>query len=191
MSYRPPSRRVLATLAATALAPALLVAGAIPASAASSYCPQAASTRLLTVTDANGYPQFKLWIYQPTPQEVHVCFVVGTFYAAGELSFRTGLTGSLVPTVTPVVDDATCPVWWHVEDPVDVVTRLTLVLGTSSDVCFGAGSNAVRLTVTGASGTANPATELWLDRHTVLGDAWCTYVTPDAYECGGSAIRVL
>jgi hypothetical protein len=184
-----PFRRVL-TAAATA--PLLLVATAVPAHAEpSALCPESTSIRAVTVDDGAGGVVDKVWISQPSTGEVDVCFVVDGTFLGGEAVLRTGLSGSVVPTVTPVLNDPACPVYRHVTDPVDVVVRLAAALADPDYVCFGLGSTAVGVTVTSVSPSSQLSAQLWIDKHTLAGEAWCTYVEPGAYECGGSAIRVL
>lgn len=170
-----------------------LVAGAAPASAEdSTFCPQSSSTRLLTANDGD----YKIWLYQPG-QEVHVCWAADGA-VGGAFVFRTGLGGTLVPVVTADPNDTTCPAFIHVQEPVDLMTRLGLATSSPYSVCIGVGGgNAVRVTVTTPTGTANPQAEIWLDGGTSVAYEYCDKVAPDRTSCfedhwsGQNPIRVI
>lgn len=165
-------RRVLAGASAlTLVSAALVLGGASTASAEdSNFCPELGSTRLLTANDG----QYKVWLYQANG-ETHLCFGV-TSYARGDLLFRTGLSGSLIPTVVPDVSADDCDVYFHLQDPADVVINLdTDTSSPSYYLCFGAEGSAVGVAITSANGSVNPSPELWLDYSTVA-RYYCTYV---------------
>jgi hypothetical protein len=172
-------RRALAAVAATAVTTATLLAAAAPARAWYSwYCPEASSTRLLTAD--NG--EYKLWLYQPDAAEVHLCYAAGDV-VAGEVVFRTGLSGSLLPTVTPVLSDPSCPELFSVQDPVQLVLQLAAQLSNPYSVCVGIGDGtAVRVTVGTPTVAFSPTVELWLDRYTTAGTTFCTALGSTLYE---------
>ena len=174
-------RRALAAATATVAASAALLVGATPASALdSTVCPQATSTRLLTANDG----EYKVWLYQPADGTVYVCFVAGPTYGGGVLMFRTGLTGSLIPSVIPDPDASDCDSYLHLQDPVDVEIEFGWTAWLPPFyLCFGVEGTAVGLTVTAANGSVNPSVELWLDAASGL----CTLVTN--YYCS-TATRI-
>lgn len=178
------SRALTAISATAALSVGLAVAVVPPASAeSSSSCPQADSTRLLTINDG----QFKAWLYE-APTAVHLCFVASTI-AAGDLIFR-GLDPASPPLVTWALDP-TCPVFLHVQDPVDVALRLSTSIVAPQSACVGIDGQAIRVTVTGDPGPS--PVELWLDGRSVLAYAYCHDIAPACasdYEAG-NPIRVL
>lgn len=173
-------RRALTGVAATALLAGAIVTGtAAPAAADSSACPEASSTRLLT---ANG-DDYKLWIYQPSGSEIHICYSVGWVpfsgaVQAGEVVVRTGQSGSFVPSVTPVTNDSTCPDFFNLEDPADLLIEGYLIdLSDPYSYCFGFGDNAAfRVTIDTANGSLNPSAEIWIDRDSYVLYLACDYL---------------
>lgn len=162
------------TLALSVAAAQGMVAPA--AHAASSFtCPHDASTRIVTATVLN--EDYQLWLWQPDPRTVHVCFSLGPAalieprLLAGDLILRTPFSGSLVPTVTPVLADESCPDLLNVQDPVPLVVEG----GTpGGDVCIGLGDNeAVRVAFTTPVPTTDVSVELWLDGGTIGSFLWC------------------
>jgi hypothetical protein len=164
--------RAVSGVAATVVSAAVLVATtAAPAAARTSeFCPSATSTRLLTANDGD----YKLWLYQPGVHDLYVCF--GALdVVRGAFEFHTGVTGTLVPTVTPTVAGASCPDLLHVQDPAEVVVQLQASLTASPvSLCFGLGDgSAVRIDVAMPTGTASPREILWLDHGTAPAAAYC------------------
>jgi len=164
--------RAVSGLAATVVTAAALVATSATPTAAmtSEFCPYATSTRLLTANDGD----YKLWLYQPGTHDLYVCF--GALdVLSGTFELHTGVTGTLVPTVTPTVPGASCPDLLHVQDPVDVVLQFRAALtGSPVSICFGLGDgSAVRIDVAMPTGTVNPREILWLDHGTTPADAYC------------------
>lgn len=175
-------RRALTGASATALLAGTLVVGnATPALAApSDACPMSGSTRLLTESDG----RYKVWLYQPSAGEVHVCFGA-TSYVRGDVVFTTGLTGTLIPTVTPTTSDPNCVDYLHLQDPVELVVQLRTSTGSNPRyVCFMVGDgNAIRITVTAPTGSVNPNVDLLLDYSTTVGRTYCQYVAPNSDPC--------
>lgn len=172
-------RRALAGVSALTLMSAALVLGGTGTASAedSNFCPHLGSTRLLTANDG----AYKVWLYQPSG-ETHLCFGVDG-HVRGDLLLRTGLTGSLIPTVVPDVDDDECGVYFHLQDPVDV--EINLGVDTSPptyEVCFGGGGTAVGLSYTPASGSLSPSPELWLD-NSLVARAYCTRIYGSSAAC--------
>ena len=163
-------RRALAGVAATTLAcSALFLAGATPASAEdSSVCPQASSTRLLTANDG----QYKVWLYQATNGTSYVCFA-STDIVDGVFVVETGLSGTLVPTLSPDVS-ADCNSYFNLQDPVDAMLQWQWTSFTPPMYfCLGVNGTAVGFTLTGPSGSANPDVDLWLDSGSTAAWLYC------------------
>ena len=174
-----------------ALAVASLAAGlatATPALAGSSFCTHEGSTRLFTANDGT----YKLWVdtVDLGPyNETHVCFGAGNL-VRGDYSFRDGLSGTFVPTVTPTVDDPNCPRLLHVQDPVDVMTQFASNLSSNPyHLCFGLTDQAFRITLGTPSPSANPDVHLYLDRTTDVANAVCT-AAPTTSGCSGTEITI-
>lgn len=172
--------RAVAGLSATALTSAALVfGGATAAVAASSLsCPEAASTRLFTANDG----QYKVWLYQPTANEAHICFAA-TFFAsvAGDIIVRGALNGPVVPTVTPLFNG--CDEFLHIQDPVDFTFLLEADAGNPGRVCVGVGSTAVGVSFTYPGvPSADPEIEVWLDPQTTVGSLYCTWALNGSSE---------
>jgi hypothetical protein len=168
-------RRALAGASATALLTGALVAGsAAPASAeSSSFCPQAASTRLLTANNGD----YKVWLYRNVTaygDEYHLCYGATTL-GRGDIVLRAGVTGSIVPTVTYTLSDPNCPDFFTIQDPVQVVTEFNW--GTLTSICFGADDgSAVRVTIGLPNPSVRPRAELWVERYSALGSEYCALV---------------
>lgn len=187
-----PHRRALLP---AALACAALAFGAAPARAdfSSGTCPQADSTRLVTLDDGQGGHLAKLWVFQATDGATHVCFALPSDLS-GDLVLGTTAIGG-TPTVTPV-DATACPVYLHLLDPVDLVLRLAVVAGgepySPIVVCFGTGDTVVGVRVRTSRLDVAPGVALWLDRFSPLGSAWCGTVNPSAEGCSSyTGVRVL
>ena len=186
-------RRVLTGASATAVLAGALVAGsATPAAAAaSSFCPQAGSTRLFTAN--NG--QYKVWLYRTTTyygsDEYHLCYASSP-QVAGDIVVGTGLRGSLVPTVTYSLTDPNCPDFFTVQDPIQLVTELSAG-NAPYNFCFGVGDNkAVRVQFGLPTVSAWPTLELWVDRWTTVGQTYCNAVND--WQCQyyyNDAVRVV
>lgn len=181
-------RRALAGTSATVVLAGALIAGSVaPAAAESSdFCPQATSTRLLTAN--NG--EYKVWLYKNLTtygDEYHLCYGVSGG-ARGDIVVRSGITGSLVPTVDWSLADPNCPNLFTVQDPAEVVTEF----GWSGlSFCFGATDNsAIRVTFGTPNVTANPRAELWVERSSLLGQTYCDLVN-DTQCYWSSNIRIV
>lgn len=170
-------RRTLAGASATAvLAGALVVGTAAPASAVSStFCPHASSTRVFTAN--NG--QYKVWLYRTTTyygsDEYHLCYASSPV-VGGDIVVGTGLSGSVVPTVNYSLSDPTCPDFFTVQDPVQLVTEMSL--GSAPwNFCFGVGNNsAIRVQFGLPTVSAWPYLQLWVDRYSNVGQTYCNAV---------------
>ena len=161
-------RRV--TAFAAAVVASVAFAGTPARAATSDTCPEASSLRLVTVSTPSGYVTQKLWVYQPSESEVHICFAAGSTYVRGDLILRAAPDTGFV--VTPDFDPTACPLYDLV--PVDGF-RLWFDLNASPyTFCIGVGDVAVGVTVVGPAGSAGPAAELWFDKGTVAGGLWCS-----------------
>lgn len=181
-------RRALTGATATVVIAAGLLVGATPASAIDSdYCPAADSTRLLT---ANG-GEYKLWVWQTANSqgwtETQICFAAGDVIA-GDLIIRHPVQG--VPTVTPTLDDQDCVHLLDIQDPVQLLIQLGYALsGNPVYVCVGAGDQAYRIELIMPDPFLTPAVVLYLDRHTLVGDAFCANAPANPY-CTLDYIRI-
>lgn len=164
-------RRVLAgTSALTMLSAGLVLGTAAPAAAeGSATCTQTESTRLLTANDG----LYKVWLYQANG-DVHVCFGIG-YDLRGDLIFRSGLGGSLVPTVVPDPDASDCASYLHLQDPADLRIQFEWTASLPAYFCIGAEGTAVGIALSGANGTVNPRPELWLD-FSLIAQTYCWLV---------------
>lgn len=162
------------TLAGASVLAALAASfGAAPATADSSgTCLHETSTRLFTAQNGD----FKLWVDKQTPQfsgadEYHVCWKA-TNVAGGDLVVRSAFRGDATPTFSYVVNDATCPDFFTLQDPVQLVTELDLG-SVPSDFCVGIDNNrAVRIRL-GVPQVYTPFVELWIDNGTTVTDLFC------------------
>ena len=187
-------RRGVAALLTTALcAAAGLVAGAAPASADdSTYCPESGSTRLLTANDG----AYKVWVYNDYNGWTHICFATFGRYFAGDLVVRSGLSGSPVPTVTPVLDPS-CPRLFELQDPAHFLLQAWWNLNSSPyTICLGAEETAIRVTVATPTATVNPGVQLWLDpqAESQVTRLYCDNVASDhcdSYDYYYNSVRVL
>jgi hypothetical protein len=179
-----PLRRALTGATLTGLVTGALVAGALPAHAVynSSFCPHATSDRLFTANDG----EYKLWfegVSSNSYRTYHLCFAASSL-AAGDITFTSPVSTHQV-TVVPALSDPTCPELLHVQDPVDFMTRLATQLETRPySLCFGAGEQSFRVTVSAPSVTTSKLdVHLYLDRGTALADFVCANVTPNDFDC--------
>ncbi|HWL35912.1 MAG TPA: hypothetical protein VNQ77_06940 [Frankiaceae bacterium] len=159
---------------------------AAPATAESSgTCAHTTSTRLFTAQ--NG--EFKLWVEKTTPQtygadEYHVCWKTATL-AGGDFVIRSAFRGDPAPTFDYVLNDANCPDFFTLQDPIQLVTELSA--SNPYDFCVGVDNNrAVRIQL-GIPTVYTPFTELWIDNGTSLTSYFCNtsaVVNELYYRCG-------
>ncbi|HEV2891006.1 MAG TPA: hypothetical protein VGX28_11595 [Frankiaceae bacterium] len=167
-------RRLATALAAAVVAAGALVATAAPASAASGECPYDRSTRLLTADDRND----RVWVYDDGWYWTRVCFRFGAS-VAGSLDIAKPHVNQ-TPNVTLERDwSAYCPDVFDVEDPVVVLLEAGLFNGRT--LCVGVAGEAYAINVTFWS-IDMPHIVLSLDRGTPLAATYCD-VFPEAYAC--------
>jgi hypothetical protein len=163
--------------------------GAAPAAADSSgTCVHETSTRLFTAQNGD----YKLWVEKQTPEfsgadEYHVCWKT-TNVSGGDLVVRSAFRGDATPTFSYVLNDATCPDFFTLQDPVQLVTELGTSLSNPYDFCVGVDNNrAVRIRL-GIPRVYTPFVELWIDNGTTATDLFCNssaVVNELYYRCGG------
>ena len=166
------------TRAAVAIAGAALAAAVLPpgtaAAAYSGDCPEAASTRLLTVSVLGARPE-KLWVYSPDATTTYVCF---DFFGTDALAIGGGViiaragSGVVAPSVVVGTDPAVCSI--AVIDAADPVRLRLMTSAGGSTVCLTVGSSTTTLTF-GLPGVSElPSVEVWRDgRSTLLDTAAC------------------
>ena len=159
-------------LAGATVAVALLASTAPADAASSATCVRESSTRLLTAN--NG--EYKIWLQKVTSpysaDTYHLCWRTSSV-SGGDLVIRTPFRGDPTPTVAYVVNDPSCPDFFTVQDPVQLVTELATQLNNPYGLCLGVGDGrAVRVSV-GLPWIGWPNVELWLDKYTTVTDTYC------------------
>lgn len=163
-------RRTLAGASVLAALAGSFVATPASADSSSATCNHATSTRLLTAQEG----EYKLWVEKVTPlyygaDEYHICWKLSDV-TAGDLVLRSAFRGDPTPTFSYVVNDATCPDFFTLQDPIQLVTELR---ANPTDFCVGVDNNrAIRIRL-GVPSVHIPWVELWLDKDTAAGEAFC------------------
>lgn len=174
-------------VAATAVAATSAVAIPAASAAGSDSCPSASSTRLVTAQALSGDEgEIRLWLYQPTSGELHVCYVLPAGITepsvAGEIVVRSG--GPLVPEVTRTTSSTPCANVFTVSDPVFLEIRGEFT-DTSNPftICAQSGGEATRITVNTFDPLgAVPSVQVWRDADTWHSFTECLILSTAAIE---------